>query len=96
MRKVTRSRVEIIQHATPHAYVEMRGDTEVLVIPTYDIDTDRTDEIVMAVIDDPKTGPQPYKPGDVHFTRDGKPFKIVGVSGAKPKVRKGPTFKPDK
>ena len=93
MRTVTRSRVEIIKHGAPQAFVEMRNDIEVLVVPLYHIETDQTSEVVMKIVDDPKTGPQPYKPGDTHYTKDGQPFKIVGVSGARPKVRKGPTSK---
>ena len=93
MRPVTRSRVEIIKHGAPQAFTEIRDDVEVLVVPLYDIHTDQTSEVVMKVVDDPKTGQQPYNPGDTHYTKDGKPFKIVGISGAKPKVRKGPTSK---
>lgn len=94
MKTVTRSRVRLIQHACHTAVVETRDGQEVLVVTGYDANADRITETVMKIVDDPKSGPKPYRPSDVVITAPGgQKFKIVaGPTDPTPqhlKIRKG-------
>ena len=93
MRQVTQSRLDIIKLAEPNLKVETRDGKKVAVIPKYDWETDRSWELLLEVIPDPKgptkmttglwsrlkvrKGNVARTDGDVHTTRDGKPFRIV-------------------
>jgi len=64
-----------------------RNGVEVIVIPTYDIDTDTQGEMVLRVVEDREAKPQP---GDIlRNPHTGAEFKIIDPASLIP-VRKGP------
>jgi hypothetical protein len=87
MKTVPRSRFEVIRLAHPNARITQRDGAEVVIIPTYDVDTDTEGETVLRVVDDH----QPPKPriGELMYDQHGNPFKIVNPASLIP-VRKGP------
>lgn len=88
MRTVSRSRVEVIRLAHPNARVTQRNGKEVILIPTYDIDTDTAGEIALAITDDPPD--RKPQPGDImRDPRTGAEFQIMDPAALIP-VRKGP------
>lgn len=87
MRTVPRSRFDIIKRTHPAATMLFRDGIEVIVIPTYNIDTDTQGEIVLHVVEDRETKPQP---GDIlRNPHTGAEFRIVDPASLIP-VRKGP------
>lgn len=87
MRTVPRSRFDIIRKTHPAATMLYRDGAEVIVIPTYDINTDQAGEIVLQVVEDREAPP---KPGDIlRNPVTGAEFKIIDPMSLIP-VRKGP------
>ena len=67
--------------------MEFRDGVEVVVIPTYDINTDTDGEIILQVVEDRDRKPQP---GDILTDPNtGAQFKIIDPASLMP-VRKGP------
>lgn len=86
MKSVSRSRLEVIRLAHPNARLTQRDGVEVVIIPTYDIETDTAGETMLAVRDDqPEGKPQP---GEIRTGPTGNTFQIVNPPIP---VRKGPT-----
>lgn len=80
-----------IQPSHPNARIERRGDIEVVVIPTWNFDTDEAGEIVYR-LDRRRTEDEPkFKAGDVlRHTETGAEFEIVDPLARMLKLRKGP------
>ena len=88
MKSVSRSRLEVIRLAHPNARLTQRDGVEVVIIPTYDIETDTAGEIMLAVHEDQHQGkPQP---GEIRVGPTGNEFKVVDPPGTSPTIRKGP------
>lgn len=76
MKTVSQSRYEMIRLAHPNARIESRDGLEVVVIPTYDINTDTAGETVLRLIHDREINKKP-EPGDVMRDAHGNLFMIV-------------------
>ena len=76
MKDVTETRLEHIKLARPNLRVEIRNGERIAIIPEYDADNDRSYNIEMRVIPDPKT----LKPGDLPELRirTGRKFNPLG------------------
>lgn len=91
MKTVTEAGLEAIQLACPNVRVEVRDGIEVVVIPTYDFDTDASGEKVLQLIRDIPQERGRIQIGDVlRHTKTGSPFNIVDPLKAFLKLRKGP------
>jgi len=80
-----------IQPSHPNAHIERRDGVEVVVIPTWNFDTDEAGEIVYR-LDRTRgqEGPK-FKAGDVlRHTETGAEFEIVDPLAKMLKLRKGP------
>ena len=86
-RSVPRSRLEFIRLAHPNARITERGGKQVVIIPTYDIETDTAGETILAIHDDPET--RKPEPGDILTDIHGNTFQIMNPAHFVP-VRKGP------
>ena len=87
MRSVPRSRLEVIRLAHPNARITIRDGKEVVIIPTYDSDTDESGETILGVHDDIERKPQI---GDILTDpRTGATFEIKDPMSLIP-IRKGP------
>lgn len=89
MKTVNEAGLEAIQLACPNVRIEVRNGEEIVVIPTYDFDTDTSGEKLLKLVrekDEPR-----FKVGDVlRHTKTGSPFNIVDPLKAFLKLRKGP------
>lgn len=84
-----RSRLEVIRLAHPNARITIRDGKEVVIIPTYDIDTDESGEIILGIHGDPPD--RKLEPGDIlRDPKTGATFKIIDPTSLIP-IRKGPT-----
>lgn len=60
MKQVTEDRLELIRLSHPNVRIEHRDGKEVVIIPQYDIDTDRSWEITLELVrNSPGTGTTP-------------------------------------
>lgn len=91
MKTATEAGLEAIQLACPNVRIEIRDGEEIVVIPTYDFDTDTTGEKLLKLVrDEPKERGR-IQVGDVlRHTKTGVPFNIVDPIKAFLKFRKGP------
>jgi len=91
MKTVTEAGLEAIQLACPNVRIETRNGEEIVVIPTYDFDTDTSGERVLKLIRDRKPEEPKFQAGDVlRHTKTGVPFNIVDPIARMLKLRKGP------
>lgn len=89
MRSVPRSRLEVIRLAHPNARETIRDGKPVIIIPTYDIETDTEGEIILAIHDDPPD--RKPQPGDImRDPKTGAEFQIMDPAALMP-IRKGST-----
>lgn len=89
MKTVTEAGFEAIKLACPNAYNEFRNGEEVVVIPTYDFNTDESGEKVLKLVRD--TEKPKFRPGDeLRHSKTGVPFNIVDPFMRMLKLRKGP------
>lgn len=91
VKTVTEAGFEAIKLAMPNVRLEIRDGEEIVVIPTYDFDTDTPGEKLLKLVrDDPKERGR-IQIGDVlRHTKTGVPFNIVDPIKAFLKLRKGP------
>lgn len=90
MKTMTEARFKIVKLACPNATIESRDGEEVVVIPTYDIESDSVGESLFKLIRDVEPEAK-FKPGDtLTHTKTGTLFDIVDPFRAFLKLRKGP------
>lgn len=90
MKEVTEAALEHIMLAHPKARIEVRDGAKIVVIPMYDVDTDRSWFEERIVKPDPD-GKAKFQPGDVlRHTKTGSPFSIVDPFKAFLRLRRGP------
>lgn len=93
MKKVSYAAFEnYILPAHPNASVEVRDGAEVVVIPTWDFNTDAQGEYVYLL--DRGSEEAKFKPGDeLTHTETGAKFNVVDPLAAMMSLRKGPNVK---
>lgn len=91
MKTVTEAGFEAIKLVMPNATIEIRNGEEIVVIPTYDFDTDVSGEKLLKLVRSEPEERGRIQIGDVlRHTKTGSPFNIVDPLKAFLKLRKGP------
>jgi hypothetical protein len=90
LKTVTLAKFEAIKLSVPNARIAKRDGQEVVIVPTWNFETDETGEIVYLLDRSEKTAPK-FKPGDeLTHTKTGTKFNVVDPFRAFLKLRKGP------
>ena len=90
MKTISLDGFDMIKLSNPNARIERRDGKEVVVVPTWDFNTDTSGEIVYLLNRGGKTEAK-FKPGDeLTHTKTGTKFNIVDPFKAFLKLRKGP------
>ena len=90
MKTMTFDGYEMMKLSNPNVRIEHGDGKEVVVVPTWDFDSDTPGEIVYLLDRGSKTEPK-FQPGDqLTHTETGSKFNIVDPFKAFLKMRKGP------
>ena len=90
MKTMTLDGFKMVKLSCPNAKIETRDGKEVVVVPTWDFNTDTHGEIVYLLDRGGETAPK-FKPGDeLTHTKTGSKFNVVDPFKAFLKLRKGP------
>lgn len=99
MKKISYSAYEnsvLLSH--PNARIEVRDGVEVVVIPTWDFNTDESGEHLYELVRDGGERAPKFQPGDtLRHTETGTPFDVVDPVAKlmSQSLRKGPNVKDD-
>lgn len=90
LKTINLAKFEAIKLSVPNARIAVRDGKEVVIVPTWDFNTDVSGEIVYLLDRSDKPAAK-FKPGDeITNPKTGATFKIVDPFKAFLKLRKGP------